>query len=64
MMLLLLYAHSLKILLKTFVIFHKCYVVCTYVGIAVEDLLVSEISKLETETVGILLIQKDGMLLS
>lgn len=60
MMLLLLYAHSLKILLKTFVIFHKCYVVCTYVGIAVEDLLVSEISKL----VGILLIQKDGMLLS
>lgn len=60
MMLLLLYAHALKILLKTFVIFHKCYVVCTYVGIAVEDLLVSEISKL----VGILLIQKDGMLLS
>lgn len=60
MMLLLLYAHSLKILLKTFVIFHKCYVVCTYVGIAVEDLLVSEISKL----VRILLIQKDGMLLS
>lgn len=35
----LLYAHSLKILVKTSVILHKCYVVCAYVVIILVDLL-------------------------
>lgn len=60
----LLYAHSLKILVKTSVILHKCYVVCAYVVIILVDLLVSGICKLEMETVATLLIQNDWTLLS
>ena len=60
----LLYSHSLEILVKTSVILHKCYVVCAYMVIILVDLLVSGICKLEMETVAILLIQNDWMLLS